>query len=369
MINYHLKVRQNSIILGLFLALSLAALLWLRHSGTAQAPSAEGGLFYELTGLTENQCVGLVDGEEIPARLYLFYLACSCRYWDGRMYEENGKIPDWSAPMPDGVLYGDFLQQEAWSLVFLQITVEHLARDYDIALSPAAQQALQREEAEYIRRCGSEEALDLALAAQGIDRATFDRLRQFTHLYQTLLKLAESEGSPLHPREEELLSFGTGQDYLSWDLLLLRNSDDQGQPLDEAQRQKTLQKLQALLYQLQRSPDPAGLFTQLASLYSQDSRRILKPEGYTCPAQEVPQIFRAVLTLEENGFSQVVETADGWWILFRRPLQTPELIAPYFAHSLRQKAQCITWNSRLPSQLDLSAFYRAVQTMPDFPSA
>jgi len=369
MINYHLKVRPKAVVLGLFLLLSVAVLLWLRHGGRVQTAPVEDGLFYELTGLHDGESVGLVDGEEIPARLYLFYLAYSCRHWAGRIYEESGQRVDWSAPLQDGLTYGDFIREEAWSLVRLQITTEHWAREHGVTLSPAAQQALNREEAEYIRRCGSEEKLDQALAAQGIDRDTFDRLRQLSHLYRALLELAKTEGSLLHPGEEELLTFGTEHSYISWDLLLLKNSDAQGQPLSQQAREETLQQLQALQYQLQRSPDKAGLFTQLANLYSRDSRRLLHPEGYTTPTEEVPEIFAAVLALEENQCSEAVETTDGWWLLFRRPLQTQELIAPYFAEKLRQKAQCITWNSRLPRDLDLSAFYEAVQTMPDFPSA
>ena len=72
--------------------LTLTAVLFLSACGEADA---ESGLFYEASGIRPDTVLLSVDGREVTARRYLYWLACACDYIAG--YYDSG----------DGIQWGD----------------------------------------------------------------------------------------------------------------------------------------------------------------------------------------------------------------------------------------------------------------------
>lgn len=109
---------------------------------------------------------------------------------------------------------------------------------------------------------------------------------------------------------DEINATGTGYDLLS----------------DEDYAEK-LALAESVLLEIQSSDDPIATFQEKMEEYSEDGRNTTTgelnyPEGYTIGAGQMTEDFEsAVLALEENQISQVVETVYGYHIMLRLPLE------------------------------------------------
>ena len=81
-------------------AIALAMGLLLTACG---GESQSGGMFREAAGLKPEEILLTVDGREVPAWRYLYWLTDICDLLSG----EEGP-PDWAAELTPGQTYGDY---------------------------------------------------------------------------------------------------------------------------------------------------------------------------------------------------------------------------------------------------------------------
>ena len=120
-----------------------AAMLCLLLSGCGRGgdSAASGGLLGRAAGLDESETLLVIDGREIPAWQYLYWLAADCQQLEARC--EAAETPlDWAAPLPDGGTYGELVKADALADTALYATVQTWAETYGCTLTAEERAAL-----------------------------------------------------------------------------------------------------------------------------------------------------------------------------------------------------------------------------------
>ena len=127
-------MRKRTITLALLLCLILTAC-------GGREDSRSQGLFQRASGMDEDAVLLTVDGREVPAWRYLYWLDRGC----GRLQEQyrSAGLPlDWNAPLEGGTL-ADYVKDQALADTALYATVENWAETYGCALDEEDQAALE----------------------------------------------------------------------------------------------------------------------------------------------------------------------------------------------------------------------------------
>ena len=181
-------MRKRMAALGLALCLGL--------SGCAvKGEEKNDSLLGRAAELGEELVLLTVDGREVPAWRYLYWLAFTCDQVREK-YKDAGLSLDWETPVPGGTL-ADYAKDQALANTALYATVENWAEQYGCALSERERAALAETWEEQSAACGGEEAYLKELAALGLDRLRSEELSEVGMLYAKLYDLCLTEGSEL----------------------------------------------------------------------------------------------------------------------------------------------------------------------------
>ena len=337
--------------------LTLTAVLFLSACGEA---GAEGGLFYEASGIRPDTVLLSVDGREVTARRYLYWLACACDYIAG--YYDSGDGIQWGDTV-DGQTLEEYARDQALESAALYATVENWAEDYACTLTDEDRTAMDREWAARVAQYGGEEAYLDVLSRMGLDRTEAEAISGDYYLYRHLYELYCTEGSQLAPAEHDLETFAQEQGYLTVDHIWISTAD--ADPADPEAAAACRARAEEAFSKLNGSADPLNDFAVLAATYSDETDRDQHPSGYTCKAGDgtLPAACEeAVLALEEGQFSGVVEADDGFYLLLRKPLDLDAVAPDYFDALLQAAADSAEVSAaRAYEDLNVQQFYDGLQ--------
>ena len=284
---------------------------------TRTAPEAETGLS-GTAGLAADTVVAAVDGREVTAGQYLYWLAAVCGDIQD-YYRSAGGEPDWSAPLEDGTL-GGYAKDQALRSAALYATVEGWAEKYGCALTAEDRTAMDAEWAEKTAAAGGEEAY---LTRQGLDRSAAETLSEDHYLYLRLCALAEEPNSPLWAGEEELAEFFRQQGYVTVDMVTFSGEDGKNRAAE------AFAGLNA-----SRSPEADFAALRTAAGGEDGYPRTLLPTDGTLPES----LSASAAALAEGQLSGIVETEDGWAILLRLRDDTEAVRQDLLDHRLQAAA-------------------------------
>lgn len=280
-----------------FAALALCLTLTACGQSAETEPSS---LLGSAAGLDEAEILLCVDGQEIPAWKYLYWLAVDCRRLEAQ-YVEAGTTLDWEASLPEGGTLEERVKADALADTALCAAVERWAAVYGCTLTEAERAALTPWDDRFLS-----ETQGLAMA---------ETSRQYGRLY----KLYLTDGSPLAPAEGELALFAETSGFLAADRLLIPTGSDR-----EAARQEAA----GLFAQLNESQEPGTVFDSLLTTY-----------GSADPASDWDEALRAAVSALETGqLSGIIETDEGFSILRRLPADTATLRENHFDSLLQTAA-------------------------------
>ena len=167
-----------------------------RHD--AEASSSLG----RAAGLEDETPLLTVDGREIPAWKYLYWLAADCRQLEERC-EASGTTLDWSAALPEGGTMADLVKADALADTVLYAVVDSWAELYGCTLT-------------------EEELGNLPKRSYpGLTEEQGQVLTETGRKYAKLYALYETPGSPLAPAEGELELFQTSSGQLAAERILV----------------------------------------------------------------------------------------------------------------------------------------------------
>ena len=337
-------------------SLALAAALTLSACGGGDG---EEGLFYQASGIREEAVLLSVDGRDVTARRYLYWLACACDYIAD--YYDSGDGIQW-ADTVDGQSLEDYARDQALENAALYATVENWAEDYGCTLTDEDRDAMDREWAARAAQYGGEDAYLAELERMGLDRTEAEAISADSYLYRHLYDLYCTAGSALAPAERDLETFAREQGYLTVDHIWI--STAAADPADAEAVAACRARAAEAFAKLNGSADPVNDFAVLAETYSDEPNRDQYPAGYTFTVGDgtLPEACEeAAQALEEGQFSGVVEAEDGFYLLLRKPVDLDAVSPDYFDALLQAAADSAEISTaRAYEDLDVSRFYEAL---------
>ena len=246
-----------------------------------------------------------VNGQEVPADLFLYWLALNCTTFD--MYYQS-----YGMTVAD---YADQLFQDSLDLTTYYILLEQKAMESGCPLTDEQRAQIQED-----MLAGGQETYEQQKTLFGLSDDTMEYIFSVSHYYDNLLEALTQE-----PTQEELNNYV----YQAKHILLL-TVDMEGTPtlqedgtyaypsLEEETIAEKKQLADDLLSQLRTSDDPQTLFDELMAQYSEDTGLESYPDGYTTTVgQMVPEFEQTALSLGFGEISDVVESSYGYHIILR----------------------------------------------------
>ena len=323
---------------------ALALVLCLGLSGCALKKEEEHvSLLGRAAELGEELVLLTVDGREVPAWRYLYWLAFTCDQVREK-YKDSGLTLDWEAPVTGGTL-ADYAKDQALANTALYATVETFAERYGCALSDSERAALAELWAGQLEAHGGEEAYLRELADLGLDRPRAEELAEVGMLYAKLYDLCLTEGSEL----AELLGTPEG---LTVDRILISAGEDR-----EAARERAAEGFS----RLNGAEDPDTAFSALAAEGDDKAgpRTLLPGDGTLSQALE-----DAAKALEEGQYSGILESEEGFSILRRLVTEGGAQMGEAFDRLLQEAAEgALVKTTPAYDGLDAAEFDRALEEL------
>lgn len=305
-----------------FLLLSLSACGGRRDAGD--------DLLSRASGIPCDESLLTVDGREVEAWRYLYWLAYTCDAIQ-TAYDDAGAELDWDAAFDDGTL-ADYAEQQALADTVLYAVVETMAEEQGCTLTGEDRSAMEADWDAAAEAAGGEEAYLTALENLGLDRSRAETLAGTAYLYDHLQQSACDPDSADYPTAEELAAFGQESGWLTVDFIRVDAGDDV-----EAARDRAAEAFS----KLNGSAAPENDFAVLANTYSDDPDRDQSPHGRTIQLGDgtLPaEAEAAAAALEEGQWSGIVEAEGSFYILLRLPLDDAASVSAWFDWNLQSAA-------------------------------
>jgi uncharacterized lipoprotein NlpE involved in copper resistance len=312
---------------------ALAAMLLLCGCGKqAEEPS---GLYYEASGIAPEAVLLTVDGREVPAARYFYWLTADCDY----LAEQSGGEPDWTSDA-GGQTLGEYVKEQALSATVFYATVESLAESHDCVLTTGDLAAMDKDWADQAAAAGGEDAYLAVLAQKGLDQAGAQLFSADYYLYEQLRALSRTEGNDLAPGSGDVAAYAQAAGLYTADTLLFSDGDLAAVALSELEKDPEL--------------DPATLKDGTYASFT------AAPGDGT-----LPEAAESALTdLQAGQWSQPVETQAGVYLL--RPAALDEDAAGdlWFDAHLQDLAAAAQVNpSEEYDSFTAAAFYKGLCTV------
>jgi hypothetical protein len=335
-----------------------AALLAVSLTGCGKSGETKAGLYYDTTGISPDAVLLSVDGWDVTAQRYLYWLTYNCDYISG-YYQQAGKTVDWGESH-NGQTLAEYVMQQALNTSALYAEIESWAKQYGCEISEEDLSGIENEWEAACQQAGGEDAYLAQLAYMGIDKGTAELTSADYYLYDHLYELYNDESSELHPTQAALDQYTQEQGFLTVDEIWVSTADVADG--DTTAMQEKRERAEMILGKLNGSSDPMEYFETLAGTYTDETNRDDYPNGFTfAPGSGVmPEAFEtAAKALAENTWSDVIETEQGFYIILRKPLDTDTVSSDYFDKLLKDAANSaeITYSDAYQT-LDVADFYQ-----------
>ncbi len=312
-----LKKHVLPILIALALALTAVGCGAKTPEPETSIETEDTSITFEATGVRADEVVATLGDIEAPAELLTYQIGYVCSYLDYMMQAYGLGEFDINGTLPNGENALEYVRREALTLLKQQLLLEQLAAENGVALSADDEAALAAQREADLAEYGEETYL-AQLRSMGLSEAGYDRVARASYLYQALA----ASGTVFDLSDDALAAHAADEGYVTADHILLMTVDpDTYEPLDDETVALQRATAESLLEQLRASDDPVALFTELADAYSEDPGHQTNPTGYTFTYGTMVDSFdSAARALEENEFSDIVESEYGFHILLRRPL-------------------------------------------------
>lgn len=346
-------------LLALVLTVSLCA-------GCGQKDAQPSGIYYDITGIAPSEVVMEVDGVEIPAELYFYWLAYSCSnaeyqvnmlnaYYGlySNLLAEDGSLV-WDGELEEGVTLSQQAKLDCESSVKFYASIEAMAKEQGVTLTEEDKAEMDKSLEDAKKQYGGEEAFQDGLRQMGISQETFERISGDTHLFDHLREQILDPSSSLYSE----LDSSAYVDHI----LLMTVDSETNEPLSEEDAAAKYATAQDLLAQLQAAGDVEALFNELAGQYGEDPGRAAEQGYLVNSSSNFVQSFKdTALSLEVGGLSGIVESEYGYHIMLRKPLtdsQKETAAGDHLSALLEERMEnaSITYSDKL-SEIDSGTFY------------
>ena len=222
-----MKIRRS--VLTLFLAAVLIAV-----SLTGCGKGKDEALVKKITGTDPETTVMTINGSDISAELYYYWLSIVCE--DTAAYFTDGI--QWDEALYDDVTVSEYIKSTTLNTLIQYQIVTDLDKEYHLQDEEEVQAYLDEVIANNIDNFGSEEEFEKSLANAGVSRETILYLYKTQHLYSDLQDKLYAAGGPLEVTDAAVQqyidqNYGAENGNYSAKHILLKTVDDAGAALPE----------------------------------------------------------------------------------------------------------------------------------------
>ena len=299
---------------------------------TACAPGAPevdpSDVAYQTAGVTRDTVLFTVDGTEVTADEYLFWLLQSVA-----SAKQSGYLADddaWEEEL-NGVPTAEYLKEDARNTSVLYTTVSNHAAAAGLTVTEEEQAEADAELETLTQRVDSYYGMTLQeyLDQQCISEAAFRKLNQVPYLARSLQTQMEEAGE-LTAQDADLDAMVEEAGYYkAKHILLAFPENEDGSAVTDEQKAAVKAEADQLLAQIRTAADPLVEFDKVMNERSDDGRdennQLYAPDGYLAYAgQMVPQFESTAKALAVGEISEPVETAYGYHIILRQDFTDEE---------------------------------------------
>ncbi len=305
---------------------------------TEPAPTPDpGDIAYQAAGITRDTVLFTVDGTEVTADEYLFWLLNSISTAKTAGYLSDDAA--WEEEL-EGAPTADYLKNDALETSKL----------YTVVMNQAEQESLELSEEDQTAAEGQITQLSTALEDQGmtfqqwldaqcISEDAFRRLNLVYYQNTALQEKLTGDGR-LEPDDEKMDAFLEETGIYRAKHILLSTMNEDGTSFTDEEKAAVKAEADVLLAQIRAAADPAAEFDKVMNERSDDGRDengdLYMPDGYVCYAgQMVSEFEEGAKALEAGAISEPVESRFGYHIILRLDADTEETreIYPNYAMS------------------------------------
>ena len=305
------------------------------------------GIYYEVTGIRPDAKIMTVNGVDVCAEEYFYWLASVCEY----LYSYTDGTVDFNAALTEDMTFGQYAKSDAAQTVTLYAVVRQLAAQKGVTLSAEDEAALDAQRAQYVEYYGSEETYLRQLQIVGVSEEMLRSIESVPYLYGHLAELYCTEGGELYPSEEDLASFGREGGYVTAQLLYFSTVE-----LDAAAVEEVRTKAETYAQRWQSAADKtAAYLTRCEELGLSADAAGLTFE----PNSSDAVVCSAVEKLAVGEISDVIEGTSGFYVALRLDLNGNALAQDLFSllMSELQSTAKVEYSDSLYDSIDAGTFY------------
>ena len=308
-----------------------AALLIVGAMGLITEAQMNRTFIEQASGLKGGEVVMTVDGEAVSAEEYLYmtaYAAQSLSYYG---------ITDLNAELGEGMTAADFVAQQAKEQVVASAALRAWATEQGVTLTEEDMAALQAQKDAY----GGEAAFQQTLKMVGVSEALFDNLMTQDMLYNHLYEIYCSKDGAQRPSEADLEILAGEHKLVSAYVLVM-----------DAAAEGAKEKMEDYAARLAEAENTAELVAAFAEELQCDGAVQTFDCCHSSPVND------ALMALEMNGVSAVVEAEGGLHVLVRTALDLDTVAYVNFSEVYNHRvSNAVVEEKSVLEKIDVAAFY------------
>ncbi|MCX7614130.1 MAG: peptidylprolyl isomerase [Clostridiales bacterium] len=277
---------------------------WFRHSVSIFFIIAFMLAFFAGCAAKTSPVVMVIGGTNVDARDYAYFLRVNSSNVDPAEGDDGEKTA----------------KEAAANQIIQMQTIFKKASELGVELTKEDREQLKTSKKENIDAVGGTAAYEKALKQSGMTDTLYDKISEYSFLYDKLSKVLYSSGGTEEPTDKEITDF-FNKNYVTVTHILKKTTDAEGNPLNETAVEKKNKDIEKILEKIRAGAD----FLTLVKSENEDSglteangyqytftRAALNPQG----AME-PEFEDAAFSLSVGGISSIVETEYGYHIIKR----------------------------------------------------
>lgn len=274
----------------------------------------------EVLGFPNDTVLLTVNGVDVTAEEYLYWLGNMTSYYDMMMSMYGSSLNLDEAVDSDGTTWGEQLKEIAYqNAVLIAVTPEAAARN-GVTLDDEDLAELRQQRESNIESAGSEAKYAYQLQGMNISDETSFGLdltsALFTKLEETYTQKLLTAGGAEALTDEDVAAYVEETGLLrAKHILLLTKDPDTGEDYDNAKKAEQKAKAEDILAKLREDP---AQFDTLMNENSEDSGLSSYPDGYLFgPNEMVTEFEEGTRALAVGEISELVESTYGYHIILR----------------------------------------------------
>ncbi|MBR6259377.1 MAG: peptidylprolyl isomerase [Oscillospiraceae bacterium] len=338
---------------------------------STETPAETGGISAASPDAYDADLVVLqLDGEDVTwGELYPWV-----RYAVTAFEESYGEVEDMSAPISEeyDVTYSEYILGRAAAMMRYYKSIEVNAAAKGIKLSTEDADYVESTMTEYKKTFDGDEEYEADIETRFGNEELYRYMMEMSQLYSNMFESVYGENGEKLP-DDELQAAIEEKDYMMAKHILIKTTDEDGNPLsdeEKAEKYAQMEKILAALDELDTQEEKIKKFNALMGEYSEDTGMLSFPKGYLfTTGQPVPEFEEAVRGLEEYEYSGIVESAFGYHIIMRMPVDpdaTPMEYSQYAAYGIAYPLRALVAEEKFSDAVTEMALELPLETTDNY---